>query len=93
LPQSLDEWARIDMFHFKPPWHSKKYVEKLHAISAVTRYAFYPESRMKEHSTPYRLAYKILQRMAKTRWKHRYFGIPVELRIVNSFARRSRGYV
>jgi radical SAM superfamily enzyme YgiQ (UPF0313 family) len=93
LPRSLDEWAEMDMFHFKPPWHSKRYVEKLHAISAVTRYAFYPQSRMKEHSASYRLAYNVLHRMAKTRWKRRCFGIPVELRVVNWFARRSRGYI
>ena len=48
-PQSLEEWGRIEVFHFEPPWHTRAYVEKLRAISAVTRYAFYPQSRIDEH--------------------------------------------
>ena len=36
-PQTLEEWGSIHVFHFDPPWHTKKQVEKLHTISAVTR--------------------------------------------------------
>jgi radical SAM superfamily enzyme YgiQ (UPF0313 family) len=92
-PQSLEEWGKVEMFQFTPPWHSKKYVEKLHAISAVTRYAFYPETRMNERSIAYRTGYRIINRMAKFRWRHRYFGFPIDLKIVNAMARRFRGYV
>ena len=92
-PHSLEEWGNIEVFHFNPPWHSKRYVEKLHAISAVTRYAFYPEARMKERGILYRLEYGILNKIAKLRWRHRYFGIPVELTIVDALARKLRGYL
>jgi radical SAM superfamily enzyme YgiQ (UPF0313 family) len=92
-PQSLDEWGKIDVFHFKPSWHSKKYVRKLEAISAVTRYAFYPAARLKERGMPYRFAYGVLNRMAKLRWRHRYFGAPVDLKVVNALARSLRGYI
>jgi anaerobic magnesium-protoporphyrin IX monomethyl ester cyclase len=92
-PKSLEEWGNVDVFHFKPPWHSRKYVERLQAISAVTRYAFYPEDRIKERSRPFQLGYGILNRIAKFRWKHKYFGLPAELKIVNAFARKSRGYL
>ncbi len=92
-PQTLEAWADIEVFHFKPPWHPKKYVDKLQAISAVTKYAFYPEARLKERGTLYRLGYGILNRTAKFRWKHRYFGAPIELKLINSAARKFRGYV
>lgn len=92
-PQSLEEWGNVEVFQFSPPWHSKKYVEKLHAISAVTRYAFYPEARLNERSITYRTGYKVLNKMAKFRWKHRYFGFPIDLKIANYIARRFRGYV
>lgn len=92
-PQSLEEWGKIDVFHFRPPWHTAKYVEKLEAISAVTRYAFYPPARMKERGILYKLAYGPLNKIAKLRWKHRYFGIPIDLKVVDALARSLRGYI
>jgi len=92
-PQSLEEWGNIDVFHFSPPWHTKKYVEKLHAVAAVTKYAFYPKIRVDEWSLGYRLSYGILNRLAKFRWKHRFFRYPLELKIVDAFTKKSRGYL
>jgi radical SAM superfamily enzyme YgiQ (UPF0313 family) len=92
-PQSLAEWGKIDLFHCRPSWHSKNYVRRLEAISAVTRYAFYPSARLREHGILYRFAYSILNKMAKLRWKHRYFGTPIDLKIVDALARRLRGYI
>jgi radical SAM superfamily enzyme YgiQ (UPF0313 family) len=92
-PQSLEEWAKIEVFHFQPPWHNKTYVQKLRAISAVTRYAFYPQSRINEHGLAFRFAYSAVNRLARYRWRHRYFGYPVELKIVNFAARRFRGFL
>ncbi len=91
--RSLEEWGNVDVFHYSPSWHSKSYVSKLHAISAITRYAFFPASRMKERKSAYRLAYGILNAVEKYRWKHRYFGFPVELRFIDGIARRFRGYI
>jgi radical SAM superfamily enzyme YgiQ (UPF0313 family) len=92
-PQSLEEWGNIEVFHFQPPWHNKAYVEKLQAISAVTRYAFYPKSRIDEHGLGFKLGYGIMNRIARYRWRHRYFGFPVELRLANGLARRLRGFL
>lgn len=92
-PQSLEDWANIEVFHFLPPWHSKDYVEKLRAISAVTRYAFYPQSRINEHGLGFKLAYGVMNRIARYRWRHRYFGFPVELKLANSLANRFRGFL
>jgi radical SAM superfamily enzyme YgiQ (UPF0313 family) len=92
-PQSLEEWGRIEVFHFDPPWHSKKQIEKLHTISAVTRLAFYPESRIKERGLPYKLAYATMNNIEKYRWRHRNFGFPIELKIVDAVARKLKGFL
>ncbi len=92
-PRSLEEWGGIEVFHFLPPWHSKRYVRKLRSISAVTRYAFYPQSRISEHGPAFRAGYGLMNRAARFRWRHRYFGFPVELTLANSVARRLRGFL
>jgi hypothetical protein len=93
IPKSLEEWGNIEVFHFQPPWHAKAYVKKLQAISAVTRYAFYPKSRIDEHGIVFKLTYSIINRMARYRWRHRYFGFPVELELANLVARKLRGFL
>jgi len=92
-PQTPEDWGNIEVFHFQPPWHSKAYVQKLQAISAVTRYAFYPQSRIDEHGLWFKLGYCVMNRIARYRWRHRYFGFPVELKLANSLARRLRGFL
>ena len=92
LPTSLDEWSEIAVFHFDPPWHSKKQLAKLHTISAVTRCAFYPEARINERSFAFRFAYGIMNKLARYRWRHRYFGFPIELKIAGAAERKLKGY-
>jgi len=92
LPKTLEEWSCIDVFHRRPPWHSKEYVDRLESISATTRYAFYPETRIGELGIFYGFAYKVMNRIARFRWKHKYFGLPIELRIVTATVRKLRGY-
>ncbi len=92
-PQSLEEWGAIEVFHFEPPWHTKAYVDKLRAISAVTRYAFYPQSRIEEHGPAFRAGYALMSRAARYRWSHRYFDFPVELELANAAAKRLRGFL
>jgi anaerobic magnesium-protoporphyrin IX monomethyl ester cyclase len=92
-PRTLEEWSEIEVFHFEPPWHSKAYVEKLRTISAVTRYAFYPQSRIDEHGAAFRAAYRLMNRVARYRWKKRAFGFPVELRLANLAAQKLRGFL
>ncbi len=92
-PQTLEEWGDIEVFHFQPPWHTKAYVNKLRAISAVTRYAFYPTSRIDEHGVGFKLGYRVINGIARYRWRHRFFGFPFELALANGVARRLRGFL
>ncbi len=92
-PKSLEEWGNIEVFHFQPPWHTKAYVEKLRAVSAVTRFAFYPKSRVDEHGFAFKLAYGAMNGIARYRWRHRRFGFPVELKFANALTRYLRGFL
>ncbi len=92
-PQTLEEWGHIDVFHYSPPWHPKEYVKKLHTIASVTKYMFYPKVRVKEWSLQNRLAYGLLNKIEKFRWKHRFFRYTWELRIVDALTKKSRGYL
>ena len=92
-PRSLEEWGAIEVFHFEPPWHSRQYVDWLRAVSAVTRYAFSPASRIAEHGPAFRAAYRMLNGAARYRWRHRAFGHPVELELANVAAQRLRGFL
>ncbi|MGO8683217.1 MAG: B12-binding domain-containing radical SAM protein [Thermoleophilia bacterium] len=92
-PQSLEEWGNIEVFYFQPPWHTKGYVKRLRSIAAVTRYAFYPQSRISERGLMFRAGYGLISRAARFRWRHRYFRFPIELQLANGAARRLRGFL
>jgi radical SAM superfamily enzyme YgiQ (UPF0313 family) len=91
-PKTLENWGSIDVFHFKPPWHTEKYLSKLEAISAVMRYTFYPEKRTRELSPALRVGYRLLNKLAEFRWRHKLFKFPVELKIANAASLKLRGY-
>lgn len=92
-PASLEEWGEIEVFHFLPPWHPRACVERLCTVSAVTRYAFYPQSRIEEHGPVFRGAYGLMCRTARWRWRRRAFSFPVELRLANRAAQHLRGFL
>lgn len=92
-PQTLEEWGNVEVFQFSPPWHTEKRIEKLHTISAVARCAFYPQSRIKERSLAFKFAYGLINKVARYRWRHRYFGFPVDLKIADALARRVKGFL
>jgi radical SAM superfamily enzyme YgiQ (UPF0313 family) len=92
-PKTFDEWGKAEMFHFSPPWHSRKYVQKIQDISLISMYAFYPDARIKERGIPYRMAYGVLNNMAKYRWKKRFFRFPIELKMASAALRKRREYL
>jgi hypothetical protein len=92
-PQTLEEWGSVHVFHPDPPWHSKAQIEKLHTLSAVTRIAFYPESRIKERDLTYKFAYGVINRIEKYRWCHRNFSFPIELKVADAVNRKFKGFL
>ncbi len=72
---------------------AKRQVEKLHTISAVSRLAFYPQERIKERDFAFKIAYSMMNKIEKYRWKHRSFSFPIELKIADAVARRFKGFL
>jgi anaerobic magnesium-protoporphyrin IX monomethyl ester cyclase len=91
-PQSLEEWSSLDIFHFKPPWHTKEFVRLIEAVSLVISYAFYPKERIGEMGLTYKFGYWLLNKSAQFRWRHRYFRFAWELDIVSALLKRIKGY-
>ena len=91
-PQSLEEWGDIEVFHFLPPWHAGRRTQAA-GVSAVTRWAFFPRSRVDEHGP----AFGRLRRPERRRplpLAHRArFDHPLELQLANAAARRLRGFL
>ena len=92
-PRNLEEWGKIHVFHFDPPWHTKERIRKLHTISTVTRIAFYPQERLKERGLGYRAAYKLMNKIARYRWRHRNFSFPIELKLIDAAAKFAKGFL
>ncbi len=93
MPTTLKEWSEIAVFHFDPPWHSKRQLAKLHYISTVTRTAFSPQARLRERGFMFRHAYALMNRIERYRWRHRYFGFPLELRLATFVEKRFKGFL
>jgi radical SAM superfamily enzyme YgiQ (UPF0313 family) len=92
MPSSLREWSKVAIFRYDPPWHSKGHLSKLHSIFTVTRCAFLPQSRIKERGFAFRHAYGLMNKIARYRWRHRYFGFPLELRLVSAAQTKLKGF-
>jgi hypothetical protein len=41
---------------------------------------------------PYRVGYRVVNKIAKYRWRHKNFSHPIELKIVSEVTKRVRGY-
>jgi len=94
-PQTLEEWSRIHHSHFHAPWFDKEYVDFLETLVALTRFVFYSkeyEIPERWNRFPYNVAYRALSFLARTRWKQRFFGFPIEWKIVGKWMRHIRGY-
>ena len=92
-PQSLEAWGNVEVFQFNPPWHTKEHLEKLHAVSTVARCTFYPQSRIKERDLAFKIAYSMMNKIAKYRWQNRNFSFPIELKLADAAAKRLKGFL
>jgi len=91
-PKSLEEWSRLDIFHFKPPWHTNEFVKQIEGISIVISYAFHPKERINEMGLTYKIGYWLLNKSAQFRWRHKYFRFAWELEIVSALLKKIKGY-
>lgn len=96
-PDSLEDWANYKLFRdVNCTWLSKKKARQLKGITTMARFPFrgqryqVPE-RYREF--PYSQVYAALTRLARWRWKHRFFRLPLEWILVEKVVERNRGWV
>jgi radical SAM superfamily enzyme YgiQ (UPF0313 family) len=93
-PKSFEEWGKIDSFHFRPPWLSQEFMDLLETVAFVVRFAFYSKACIKERlGLPYRIGYGILSFIAKLRWRYKFFRFQIEVKLVNIWTKKVRGFV
>jgi radical SAM superfamily enzyme YgiQ (UPF0313 family) len=96
-PNKLEEWGDYKIYRdVGCTWHEKKYMKMLIYISIMTRFPFFKdkyEVPQRFSGFGYKQIYKFFTYSARLRWKHRFFGVPVEWWLLEKTLEKSRGFV
>lgn len=96
-PKSLEEWQDYRIYRdVGCVWLEKKRAKMLKYLSIMTRFPFYtdtPNVPERFNSFGYKQAYLFFSRLARFRWKHRFFKFPIEWWLLEKILERFRGYV
>ncbi len=87
IPEKLEDWAYYEYGNISMPWLSKQQGKYLQILTTVAWFAFTTETIMKL-GKGYRILYKIFNKIARFRWKHRFFRFPWEWELINIFVRK-----
>lgn len=95
-PNTLEEWGNYfynDVNNL--PWLSRPTRSLLKTISFLTECEFnrvgvFKSARLFEDSWIKKTAYRILSRLAKIRWRHRFFSFPIEWRVLALYFRLTK---
>ncbi len=86
-PMELETWAEFEYGAIKMPWLSKKLRERIDTMTTIAWFAFTPETAIKLGGIKGEL-FKMFGKLAHWRWKHRFFGMPLEWKAINRLARQ-----
>jgi len=78
-PGSFEGWADYSLRNINTPWLDRAFEERYEFFQRVFHFVFTPKVRedyIKNGKSM--LLYNVLHQMAKLRWRHRFFGFPVE---------------
>lgn len=96
-PESLEEWQDYKIYRdVKCTWLPQDYAKMLQRVSIMSRFPFFtddPKIPERFSKFPHRLLYRLLARLARWRWKHRFFKFPLEWLLVENIMEKSRGFV
>lgn len=86
-PQSLEEWKNFELHKFEAPWVPKEYIRLVRQFH-FTILPYITDSvdfdRLSWHK---KIPAKIVEKMARFRWKSKFFSFPIEYKIINYFSR------
>lgn len=85
-PEKLETWAFFEYGSIKMPWLSTKLRRKIDTLTTIAWFAFTSETAIKLGGWKGAL-FRLLGTLARFRWKHRFFQVPVEWKLINYLAR------
>ncbi|MFA5198813.1 MAG: radical SAM protein [Candidatus Omnitrophota bacterium] len=94
-PVSLEEWGSYNFGSFRAPWLSGRYRGLIETLSAISRVDFCSTDYtvpLRFNRFPYDFLYRVLSFLGHARWKHKYFGFPLEWKLARRHIERQRGY-
>lgn len=100
-PKTLEEWQRYRAYRdVECTWLDKEFAKICQNVSKITRVPFYKDNiSFKPQDLPekyqgfgYRQIYQFFSRLARFRYKHRIFSLPVEWEILENVMDWIRGY-
>lgn len=86
-PEKLETWAEFEYGAIKMPWLSKKLRDRIDTMTTIAWFAFTSETAIKLGGLKGTL-FKGLGKLAYLRWKHRFFEMPLEWKLINRLARQ-----
>jgi anaerobic magnesium-protoporphyrin IX monomethyl ester cyclase len=97
LPGTLEEWADYKLFRdVKSTWLPRKKERQLKGLTTMAHFSFCEQSYEvpeRFERFPYSLLYGLLSRLARWRWRHRFFKWPLEWVLVEKIVARNRGWI
>ncbi len=86
-PAHFEEWARFEYGVIVMPWLSAKMKKRIAAMATIAWFAFTSETAIKLGGIKGWL-FSLLGKLARLRWRLRFFDFPLEWRLINFLARQ-----
>lgn len=106
IPRSLEAWSHFGVFRNvgKMPWLNSVSVRKYKTISILTRFPFYQKdwgyqdvgkvmAGSRYSKSPRKQIYYLFAIMARWRWRHKFFRLPLEWWLLEKILEKVRGFV
>ena len=85
-PVELEAWADFEYGSIKMPWLSDKLRQRIDTMTTIAWFAFTSETAIKLGGLKGKI-FKLLGKLARLRWKHRFFALPLEWKLINLLAK------
>ncbi|HNX69532.1 MAG TPA: radical SAM protein [Candidatus Omnitrophota bacterium] len=85
-PSRLEDWARFEYGGIKMPWLSKTLRKKIDVLTSIAWFGFTSETAIKLGGWR-GCVFQFFGKIARWRWRKRFFGFPLEWKLINFFTR------
>lgn len=81
-PRTLDGWQNFGLHDFKANWVPKKYARLVRQFNLAIFPYITSNVDFNKTNILKRVATKFLEKVARFRWEHKFFGLPIEYKII-----------